>query len=754
MRFREIKKELTFGLISIFFVCLLISLFMIADTLGNSERFQHLYTFLLFSNIIAVIALLGIIALNVGQLIRQIRRRRFGARLITRLVGLFVTLSVIPVALVYYFSLQFIQQQLDDLFNVNAEQGIESALELGQAALDIQLRNALRQTEFLVKQIHAFGENVIDLHLDDLREQMGAEEITLFGQGDKIITFNSADTANLLPTQLDNKLLLKLNQGQDSYVTLDPITQQGKRYIHTVAKYIQPVFKTASETIGIQSLSLQHQNILSVEYDEEKGYEEHYVHVLLPLTTRFAELTKNSENAYAAYQTQKYLQGPLKQNFILVLSLVLALSIFSMIWMSFFSARRFVAPLVNLIGATKAVAAGNYEKQLPVAQLDELNFLVNAFNDMTQKISLARDEAKRSQQLAENQRIHLEIILKHMSSGMMALDEHNCLKTANLAANRILELPLTELIDQPLTGLQAQYSTLDTLCTTIKPCIIGLKQEWREEITIMSNTGRKILLCAGTTIPLIDAAGEESHTGHVIVFDDITALVQAQRNAAWSEVARRLAHEIKNPLTPIQLSAERLQHKYLKQDTVQNTDLLERMTHTIIQQVKAMKEMVDAFSDYARISQIHWQTVRLNQLIQEVVDLYQHSQANIILELDEHIHTMEADKGRLRQLLHNVIKNAIEASEQRVQIHLMTHHKLITALEYVELRIEDNGPGIPETLLERVFEPYVTSKTKGTGLGLAIVKKIVEEHGGSIHIENMPGACITILLPLKTAEIS
>ncbi len=724
MRFKEIKKEITFGLIAVFFACLLISLFMIADTLGNSERFQHLYTFLLFANIVAVIALLGLIVLNLGQLIRQIRRRRFGARLITRLVGLFIILSVVPVALVYYFSLQFIQQQLDSLFNVNAEQGIENALELGQAALDIKLRDSLRQTEFIVKQIDIFGEHLIDVYLDDLRQQMGAEEVTLFGYGGEIIAFNSSDTARLLPTQPDNKLLLKLNLEENKYVTLDAATNEGKRYIRTVVKYIQ-------------------------------SDQAHYIHALFPLTAHFAELTKSSEAAYSAYQKQKYLQTPLKQNFILVLSLVLVLSIFSMIWMSFFSARRFVAPLVNLIGATKAVAAGNYEKQLPVNQLGELNFLVNAFNDMTKKIALARDEAKRSQQLAENQRIHLEIILKHMSSGMMALDQQNCLKTANLAANRILELPLTEFFDQPLAELQKQHPILDTLCMTIEPRIKELKQDWREEVIITSGSGRKILLCAGTTIPLISANEEESQIGHVIVFDDITALVQAQRDAAWSEVARRLAHEIKNPLTPIQLSAERLQYKYLKQETVQNTDLLERMTHTIIQQVKAMKEMVDAFSDYARISQIRWQTIQLNRLIKEVVDLYQYDRVKITLQLDKKINKIEVDKGRLRQLLHNVIKNAIEANNtQAVQIKITTHYKLITALEYVELRIEDNGPGIPKDLLDRVFEPYVTSKTKGTGLGLAIVKKIIEEHGGTLQIENVPGACITIQLPLKTTETS
>ncbi|HKJ77087.1 MAG TPA: ATP-binding protein, partial [Gammaproteobacteria bacterium] len=273
------------------------------------------------------------------------------------------------------------------------------------------------------------------------------------------------------------------------------------------------------------------------------------------------------------------------------------------------------------------------------------------------------------------------------------------------------------------------------------------------EVVLFGAGGRQVLMCRGS------ALGEHGQPqgGHVVVFDDITALIQAQRDAAWGEVARRLAHEIKNPLTPIQLSAERLRHKYLRQMGPEDAEVLERATHTIIQQVETMQEMVKAFSDYARTPELERRPIDLNALVREVLDLYGgDGQAEIETALDPELPRVEADAGRLRQLLHNLVKNALESGgrEGPVRLEVSTRCAREDTCRHVELRVRDNGPGFPEQVRSQLFEPYVTTKRKGTGLGLAIVKKIVEEHGGMLGADNRAegGAEVTIRLPIRAED--
>ena len=274
--------------------------------------------------------------------------------------------------------------------------------------------------------------------------------------------------------------------------------------------------------------------------------------------------------------------------------------------------------------------------------------------------------------------------------------------------------------------------------------------EWREQIVLRGEVGRRVLTCACTTLP--EENGEAS--GIVVVFDDITALLQAQRDAAWGEVARRLAHEIKNPLTPIQLSAERLRRKYLGVMNAEEAQVLDRATHTIVQQVQAMKEMVNAFSDYARAPDMDITHFSLDRLIQEVFDLYRSQESNIklVVDTDPEMPEIEADVGRVRQILHNLVRNAVEALENSDdgRIELTTRYTTLHGMPMAELIIEDNGPGFQTGAVSQIFDPYVTTKPKGTGLGLAIVKKLVEEHAGTIDAVNRKegGAMIRIFLPI------
>jgi nitrogen fixation/metabolism regulation signal transduction histidine kinase len=708
----DIKKWLTASIVGLLFISLIASLFIASNALQDSTRFENLYSILLLVNIIFIFALLLLIALNLRRLIKQVRRRRAGARLTMQLVGLLIVLSIVPVTIVYYFSLQFLHQRLDSWFDVNVEQALTDALTLSRTILNDKKKEALRQTESIAYEIDELFDEEIPNQISDLRNRFNANELTVFNSKGQIIGYSSIDTERLTPAPISKALSLRLKKSK-SYVGLEKTIDEDRFDIRVIVKMRQ----------GDQTRSL---------------------YALFPIPESINQLTNNITTSFTAYRERAYLYQPLKFSFTLVLSLVLLLSIFSAVWMAFFAARRLVAPLNDLAEGTEAVASGDYKKQLPISHFDELGDLVHSFNEMTRKIALATDAVKKSERMAENQRAYLEAVLKRLSSGVISLGPAYCLRTANSASDEILGVSLSQILRRSLTELEDTYPTAEPLFKVIRHHLEDVA-DWREEISLFGSTGRQILLCRGTRLQSI-VEGERA--GNVIVFDDVTTLIQAQRESAWSEVARRLAHEIKNPLTPIQLSAERLRHKYLGK--IADMDLLDRMTQTIIHQVEAMKEMVNEFSDYARIQNLRWQNVNVNELIKDILELY--LQSPIQYQLNEDLPTIKADEGRLRQVLHNLIKNGLEAVAHKndAQLLVSTDFFKSSTVDCIELRVQDNGTGVPQEMLNKIFEPYVTTKPKGTGLGLAIVKKIIEEHGGKVWIENYGGACIIIRLPLRS----
>jgi PAS domain S-box-containing protein len=439
----------------------------------------------------------------------------------------------------------------------------------------------------------------------------------------------------------------------------------------------------------------------------------------------------------------------------MALALVLLFGLLTAVWAAIFSARRLVAPITDIAEGTRAVAKGDYDTQLPLPRArDELGFLVASFNTMMRRIAQARDEAADSQRQVEAQRGYLETVLGSLSSGVMALDDKGNIRTTNQAALDILQVRLEDYLNRPLDELAGSSPLLGKFVDAIREVISEKMKEWREELTLFSNDGRIVLLCRGTPLALPDGKA----SGYVLIFDDITTLIQAQRDAAWGEVARRLAHEIKNPLTPIQLSAERLRHKYLKKMDPKEAEVLDRATHTIVQQVEAMKEMVNAFSDYARTSTMDLESLVFDRLVQEVLDLYNSAGLRSLIRsrLQAGEARIEADPVRLRQVIHNLVKNAQEAVVDMKHPRIEVTTGLVQSADYqlIELRVADNGPGFDDDTLSHLFEPYVTTKVKGTGLGLPIVKKIVEEHGGLVRAENRTGsgACITLRLPLPVSR--
>jgi nitrogen fixation/metabolism regulation signal transduction histidine kinase len=715
-------KRLTSGPrpVILLFLMLLTSLYLMSAATQNSATFGRLYSLLLALNILALLLLVALILRNLISLIVNYRQRAAGSRLTVRLVIMFVILAVAPVTVVYYFALQFLHKGIDSWFDVRVEQALEDALELGRASLDTRLREMLRITRMQARELGAVSNTNIPLLLNEMLKENEAAEITLLNLNRKVIFSSSSNPADIVPTLPGNTIMQQLEQGRD-YSALEPISDEGL-FFRIVVYMANP----------------------------EPGGEARVLHAIYPAGERLSRLGNSVQDAFGQYKELAFLRRPLKYSFTLTLSLVLLLSLLTAVWAAFFSARRLVAPITDLAEGTKAVAAGDYDKRLPLPGRDELGFLVRSFNEMTRKIAMASDEARRSQQQVERQRTYLETVLGGLSSGVISLDEAGILRTANSAANQILAVELAPEAGHPFIELPARYPELEQFVDTILAHLGEEGEEWRAEVVLFGPGGRQVLMCRGTSLP----DSEESGSGQVVVFDDVTALIQAQRDAAWGEVARRLAHEIKNPLTPIQLSAERLRHKYLKTMPPEDAEVLDRSTHTIVQQVETMKEMVKAFSDYARPPKIELEWLDLNQLVGEVVDLYRGAKGlHLIQELDPAMPAIEADAGRLRQLLNNLMKNAIEAGDAKSEIELVITSRCTDEPEcrYVELQFHDNGPGIPEEMLGQLFEPYVTTKPKGTGLGLAIVKKIVEEHGGMISAENRKegGTIISIRLPLR-----
>jgi PAS domain S-box-containing protein len=373
---------------------------------------------------------------------------------------------------------------------------------------------------------------------------------------------------------------------------------------------------------------------------------------------------------------------------------------------------------------------------------DELGTLMQSFNDMTRQLAEARAVVEQNQRQLETAKAYLESILTHLSSGVLAFDENLHLKTMNPAAAEILGVDLNALSGRRLYKWALNDEALKTLAQEVEALFrLNESREWQKQMEFAGKSGNRVLLVRGTRLPA--AVGKD----FIVVFDDITHLLQAQRDAAWGEVARRLAHEIKNPLTPIQLSAERLEHKLADKLAEPEASVLRRATQTIVNQVSALKSMVNAFAEYARSPSLNAQTLDLNLLVQEILALYEHSRAQIATHLAEGLPLVEGDPTLLRQVVHNLLQNAQDAlgetDSPRIEVE--------TALEQdaVRLTIRDNGCGFPEELMARLFEPYVTTKPKGTGLGLAIVKKIIEEHHGKMKIENIQphGASISIYLP-------
>jgi len=707
---------------SCLFIFMLASLLMMSQTLQNSELFDRYYSLLLVFNALGLISLVILILINLKRLIRQLKNHVIGSRMTVRMVMIFSLLSVTPVLIVYYFSLDFLHRGIDSWFDMGVEQAFDDSLELSRLALDVRMRELLNTTEIIAEELSETSDVELPFDIDQIRERINANELTLLTRKGAIIASSSSDTKSLVPNMPGKTILLQLSQG-NSYIGLDVI-KNTDLLIRAVA------------------------NLPTIDIEKEARI----VQALYPISERMNQLADNVQSSFIKYKELSYLREQLKFSFIIILTLVLLFSVFSAVWAAFYSARKLSAPVKSLAEGTRAIAEGNYSTRLPVTSNDELGFLVASFNDMTDKISQARDTAKQSQKEAESQRSYLETVLSRFSSGVMVFNKDGNLERSNISAAQILQLDIETITHENITSLAKDYPRLTGFFECISSNIGEQLDDWREQITLSDKTGNQILMINGATLTELDG----STSGYVIVFDEITALIQGQLDAAWSEMARRLAHEIKNPLTPIQLAAERIRHKYLSTMDSSDAEMLDRMTNTIIQQVETMKDMVNSFSDYSRSPEFNPEEIRIERLIQEGLDLFSNMdhENQIVTDIETDLPAIIGDEKKLRQVFNNLLTNAVDANALGDDNYLKIIANKINAdgNEMVEIRILDKGPGIDTLVVNTLFDPYITTKQKGTGLGLTIVKKIIDEHSGTVWLENNKehsGACAVIRLPVN-----
>ncbi len=699
---------------------LVASLKLAEDASGDSARFASHYPWVLGAAGIALVVLVVAIGLRLWRLRRDVAIGTPGARLNRRLLMLLTLLAVPSTVVVYGFALRFVDATIDNWFNVRLEQALEDALELGRIVVDEHLRTAESSTSDLAERLADEPAEGTQAALDEAIDALGAIQLAVFAADGRVQASASSDPRYLDPPLPDGALLMRV-KGDGRYAAAEPLGDA------LVLRVLLPLSGGGDRLGSLPPRLLQG---------------------LFPLPARLQPLTAGIERASFDFQRLKFLRGSLKLTFGLILTFVLLLSVLAVVLAAFGIARRLVAPIGRLAAATRAVGAGRFDTPLPVASNDELGFLVRSFAEMTRDLEAAGARARKAAGETEQQRAWLEAVLERLSAGVLGFDRDGRLRVANRAAEAILGVAASPHLGRGLGELREARPDLAAFLDPLARHLDGPAREWREEVVVDTAQGRRTLMLRGAALP--------EQAGYVAVFDDLTVLNRAQRDAAWGEVARRLAHEVKNPLTPIQLAAERLRRRFLGRLPPDEGELIDRATHTIVSQVEALKTMVNAFGDYARPPQLATRPIALHALLGEVLDLYENDQRIALTrQLAAGEPLVRGDAVRLRQALHNLMKNALEAIGEagKPQIRVTTTIVSEEGEAWVELEVADNGPGLPGDFGERWFEPYTTSKPRGTGLGLAVVKKIAEEHGGSVRAGNAAqgGATFTLRLPLERA---
>lgn len=696
-----------------------ICLLLLAAASANSPLLSGYFQQLLWVNAGIAIGLLVLLLFQLFRLVRQRRQRVFGSLLASRLLLLFSVFALLPGVLVYTVSVQFLTRSIESWFDVRVDRALEGGLNLGRAALDALLQDLSLRAGAMALALSEVPTAQQPLLVARVREQIGAEDVLLLSTSGKPLAGASRQPGRKPPVPSDANIRLAL-QNANGFAIVEPYGDKGLMMRTIVQVRPAPELQPPGQLRLLQ--------------------------LTQPVPPTLAEAGDAVQSVFHAYKELSLSRQGLKQTYILTLTLSLLLALFAALAIAFLLSRRIARPLAILAEGTEAVARGDFSRRADVTSGDEFGILTRSFNSMTGQLDEARQAAEVSRRQLEMANGYLESVLANLSAGVLVFDANFALTVANRGATGILAQSLEGQLGKPL----AQWSVAGEFARLLSEELNAHHETvWQRQIEI--DAGATILLLRGSPLP--------AASGFVVVFDDITQLIAAQRATAWGEVARRLAHEIKNPLTPIQLSAERLQAKLGPKLAADDAQTLKRATDTIVVQVQALTSMVNDFRDYARTPLPVLASVDLNHLVNEVLVLYEQSSPRIQSQLAAQLPLVRADVNQIRQVIHNLLTNALDAlaqdsTQEKSPVTPLICISTERSRNHVWLRVSDNGSGFPEGIIKRAFEPYVTTKPKGTGLGLAIVKKILDEHQGQIVIENLMqpegpvGARVSISLPL------
>ena len=704
----------------------LVLAFLLSIATNNPALYERHYVWLFWVNVIVAALLLLVIMIAAARLMLRVRRGKFGSKLLLKLAAIFALVGVVPGVLIYTVSYQFVSRSIESWFDVKVETALDAGLTLGKGTLQTMRSDLASRTRLAAERLGDTPVAAQPLLLERLREQLAAQDISIVGAAGQTYLTTGGSTPRLMPERsaLSPGLLRQARSAGSAseLLGLDEDTANPASAANARVRALAYI-PTTTFTLG----------------DEER-----YLLVTQALPSTLAANALSVQGAYREYQQRALARGGLRKMYIGTLTLALVLAVFGALLLAATLGNQLARPLVLLAEGVRQVAQGDLSAKPVFASRDELGGLTRSFADMTTELSEARALVQRSVAQVEGARANLQTILDNLTAGVIVFDRSGLIDTVNPGATRIVRLPLSAYRGRSL----AEVPGLEDFAQAVEQRFAlhatspeaGERDQWQDsfELKPAPLDGRErepiTLLVRGAAMP---------QGARLMVFDDITELVSAQRIEAWSEVARRLAHEIKNPLTPIQLSAERLQHKLAAKLEGADQAMLGRSVDTIVNQVQAMKTLVNEFRDYARLPSAHLVALDLNALVTEVLGLYGAAQESgrLHAELAPGLPPIVGDHTQLRQVIHNLVQNALDAVADRDegQVSLVTEVARTEqgAPRVARLHVLDNGPGFSEKVLKRAFEPYVTTKTKGTGLGLAVVKKIADEHGARIRIANL-----------------
>jgi len=701
----------------------LVLTFLLAIATNNRQLYERHYGWLVGVNVVIAVLLMVVIAGAALRLAAQVARGRFGSRLLLRLALIFGVVGVLPGVLVYTVSYQFVSRSIESWFDVRVEGALEAGLNLGRGTLDALVADVAAQTRVAAERVGESRDRQTPLALERLREQLSAQDVALLGPGGQVLASAGAG-ATLAPERPTPSLLREARTSRVSTQLEGLDDDPGNPRASGAAPPAQP---------RVRVLALVPSTGFTL------GNEDRFLMVSQLLPATLASNALAVQGAYREYQQRSLAREGLRKMYIGTLTLTLIMAVFGAVLLAVTFGNRLARPLLLLADGVREVARGDLSPKPVFESHDELGGLTRSFAQMTQELADARQMVEKTVAELEGARTRLQTILDNMSAGVIVLDAEDRIESLNPGATRILRLPLQAYLRRALgevPGLEGFDAALRKRFAQLEGgAESGERDQWQDSLELRTAPDREpvTLLARGALLP---------SGARLTVFDDITELVSAQRSEAWGEVARRLAHEIKNPLTPIQLSAERLRMKLEPKLAAGDQAMLVKSVGTIVDQVQAMKQLVNEFRDYARLPAAQLVPLDLSAMLAELVGLYGEAQeaGRLRAELGEGLPLIEGDPSQLRQVVHNLVQNALDAVADRpdglVRLRTEGVRDVDGSWRAVRLLVIDNGPGFSERVLKRAFEPYVTTKSRGTGLGLAVVKKIVDEHGARVRLVN------------------